>query len=585
MPYVVSVNVGMPRDHSWNGRTVHIGAWKEPVEGPRMVRRLGIEGDGQGDASGHGGPNRAVMVYQLESYDHWRKQFNRPDIGPGMFAENLTVDGLADAEVFIGDRFRIGGAEFEVSQPRVTCFRAGMRIGRPDMAALLVAHHRPGFYMRVLTEGEVRAGDAVVRIATGPGKVSVAATDALLYLPDPDQDVLRRAVTIPALSQGWRTSLQELIGAGENPTASAAASTAPAWTGFRDLNVADVVVESPTVTSFWLAASNGDSLPSARPGQYLTIRVPGLGAQAIRNYSLSRNSTGTAYRISVKREPHGRVSNYLHDSVARGDTLEVAAPRGDFVLATDDAALAAPVVLISAGVGITPVLAMLHQLVAEGSSQPVWWLHAARGPAELAFGPETLRLLKQLPQARALIFFSDGPDESETRADVPGTIRHERLSADALRSLSLPADSIAYLCGPAGFMSAVSSALNACGLSRANIRTEAFGALGVINPGIVGEVEHHPHQPTEAAGTGPVVTFARSGITAAFDETKKSILEFAEACDIPTRWQCRTGVCRTCETGLVSGAVTYSPEPLDTPRPGTLLPCCSRPGTELVVDM
>jgi ferredoxin-NADP reductase/MOSC domain-containing protein YiiM len=585
LSHVVSVNVGLPRDHAWNGRTVHTGAWKEPVEGPRMVRRLGMEGDGQGDTYGHGGPHRAVLVYQLESYEYWRKHFDRPDIGPGMFAENLTIDGPADTEVFIGDRFRIGGAVFEVSQPRVTCFRAGLRLGRPDLAALLVAHHRPGFYMRVLTEGEVRAGDAVERIATGPGKVSVAAVDALLYLPEPDRDALRRALMIPALSPGWQGSLRELLDAAERPAAPA--PTTPAWTGFRALKVANVVVESPAVTSFWLTAPDGEALPSAKPGQYLTIRVPGPGpATAIRSYSLSRSSDGTAYRISVKREPQGQVSNYLHAAVRRGDTLEAAAPRGEFVLATDGATPTAPVLLVSAGVGITPVLAMLHRLAADGSSRPVWWLHAARGPAELSFGTETQGLLRKLPNAHAFTFFSStaAADGSDEHTDIPGDVRHERLSAAALRQLSLPADSVAYVCGPPGFMAAITSALAACGLSKTNIRTEAFGALAPVNPGIVGEAEHRPHLPTEL-GTGPTITFSRSGITAAFDETKKSILEFAEACDIPTRWQCRTGVCRTCETGIVAGEVTYSPEPLDKPLPGTFLPCCSRPATEVVLDM
>lgn len=582
MSHVVSVNVGMPRDQAWNGRTVYTGAWKEPVEGSRMVRRLGMQGDGQGDTFGHGGPNRAVLVYQLESYEYWRKHFDRSDIGPGMFAENLTVEGLADKEVFIGDQFQIGGAVFEVSQPRVTCFRAGMRMGQPDLAALLVSHHRPGFYMRVLTEGEVRAGDAVVRVATGPGKVSVADVDALLYLPKPDQATLRKAVMIPALSPGWQKSLQELLDAADNPTD---AGTTPAWAGFRALKVADVVIESPAVTSFWLAAADGKALPPARAGQYITVKVPGKGSPAIRSYSLSRNSTSTAYRISVKREPHGLVSNYLHDSVHRGDVLDAAAPRGEFVLAHDDETPAPPVALISAGVGITPVLAMLHQLAADDSGRAVWWLHAARSPAELAFGPETLRLLQNLPQAHAFTFFSGSYVDSTYQESIPGEIRHGRLTADVLKGISLPTNSIAYICGPAGFMSSISAALSDCGLSAANIRTEAFGALAAINPGIVGEGEHHPHQPTGPAGSGRNITFSRSGITAAFDEAKKSILEFAEECDIPTRWQCRTGVCRTCETGLVSGEVIYSPEPLDVPRPGTLLPCCSRPATDVVLDM
>src|SRR5436853_4554578 len=166
-----SVNVGMPKDVPWNGKTVHTGIFKTPVEGPRMVRRLNVDGDGQGDLGGHGGENRAVLVYQLDSYRHWADEFGRDDLVPGLLGENFTVDGLPDDEVCIGDRYRIGEAVFEVTQPRVTCFRLGMRMGVPDMAAQLVAHHRPGFYLRVLTEGRVEAGDEIVKVADGPERL------------------------------------------------------------------------------------------------------------------------------------------------------------------------------------------------------------------------------------------------------------------------------------------------------------------------------------------------------------------------------------------------------------------------------
>ena len=166
MPRLVSVNVGLPRDITWRGETVHTGIWKEPVQGRRMVRRLNIDGDGQGDLAGHGGEHRAVMVYQMDSYRHWETHLGRNDFTFGQFGENFTVEGLADDEVCIGDRYRIGGALFEVTQPRVTCYRVGIRMDEPAMAALLVSHHRPGFYLRVLEEGEVGADDEIKRSPT-----------------------------------------------------------------------------------------------------------------------------------------------------------------------------------------------------------------------------------------------------------------------------------------------------------------------------------------------------------------------------------------------------------------------------------
>src|SRR3954467_11283103 len=214
MGRLLSVNIGLPRDVAWRGKTVHTGVWKAPSPGPHMVRRLNIDGDGQGDLAGHGGENRAVLVYQTESYDYWARELGRTDLGPGQFGENFTVEGLSDDEVCIGDRYRIGSALFEVSQPRVTCYRLGIRMNEPRMAALLVAHGRPGFYFRVLEEGEVRAGDDVTRIATGPEAMTVANVNALLYLAGrPKAERLRRAIRIPALSPGWQRSLQAVLDA------------------------------------------------------------------------------------------------------------------------------------------------------------------------------------------------------------------------------------------------------------------------------------------------------------------------------------------------------------------------------------
>jgi ferredoxin-NADP reductase/MOSC domain-containing protein YiiM len=556
---LVSVNVGMPRDVAWNGVTVHTGAWKDPVAGPRRVRKLGVDGDGQGDLAGHGGPHRAVLVYQVESYAYWRRILDRHDLGPGVFAENLTVDGLADTEVCIGDRYRIGEAEFEVSQPRVTCFRAGLRIGEPRLAALLVAHHRPGFYMRVVQEGEVRAGDAIVQTTVGDESVSVAAVDALLYLPDPDPLTLRRAVRVPALSPGWQGSLRDML-APPQPDLGA-----ESWTGFRALRVVETVHESADVMSFVLAAPP-ELAVSARPGQYLTVRLPGADGDIVRNYSLSAPAADGTLRISVKREPCGAASGYLHDRVRAGTVLDVAAPRGTFVLDDTDR----PVVLISAGIGVTPVLAMLHQLAAQHSPRAVWWLHAARGPAEHAFGAEAHQLLERLGDAHACVHYSSTSG---------------RLTAEVLAELGLPTDAFAYVCGPASFMTDMAAGLVAAGLDPARIHTETFGSRSAINPGVVPSTLRAPHQPPGPAGTGPAITFARSRLTAAFDDARASILELAEACDVPTRWQCRAGVCRTCETPLLAGEVEYAPDPLTAPAAGTVLVCCARPRTPLVLDL
>src|SRR5271170_307199 len=211
MPRLLSVNVGLPRDVTWNGKPVRTAIWKNPVEGRQMVSRLNVVGDAQADLAGHGGEQRAVFAYQIEAYQYWERFLGRKDFIFGQFGENFTVEGLPDNEVCIGDRYRIGDAIFEVTQPRVTCYRVGIRTNEPRMPALLVEHHRPGFYFRVLQEGEVGAGDDIVKINDGPEKFTVADTDGLLYLPGASSEQLQRALRIPALSKGWQSSFQAML--------------------------------------------------------------------------------------------------------------------------------------------------------------------------------------------------------------------------------------------------------------------------------------------------------------------------------------------------------------------------------------
>jgi ferredoxin-NADP reductase/MOSC domain-containing protein YiiM/ferredoxin len=605
---LLSVNVGMPKDVSWHGKTVYTGIWKDPVTGPRMVRRLNIDGDGQGDTQGHGGEQRAVFVYQIQSYEHWQRHFGRDDLSYGNFGENLTVDGLPDDEVCIGDRYRIGEAEFEVTQPRVTCYRVGLRLGEPQLPALLVSHHRPGFYLRVITEGRIQAGDPIVKTRTGPGALSVADTDALLYLPGRDRAKLRVALTIPALSPGWQGSFRDLLSAAEGngaapapdtgpssatapapdtgpssatapaPDTGPSSDTGPAWPAFRKLRVTKVVREGETVCSIYLTAADGTALPAAWAGQYLTLRVSGAAQPPpVRSYSLSSAADDGTYRISVKQEPHGVASGYLNRELRAGATLDVAAPRGDFTLGGGTG----PVLLISAGIGVTPVLSMLHQLAAAHSLREIWWLYGARGPREHPFASEAHALLASLPHASELVFYSAAtPAERSLAHAAPG-----RLTKEALSGLSLPPGASAYICGPASFMTDMRDALTVIGLDQAAIHTELFGALAAINPGITGQVSKPPHQPPGPPGHGPLITFARSGITVPFGDDWRNVLDLADACDVPTRWSCRSGVCHTCVTPLLSGDITYAPDPLELPADGQVLICCATPRTDVVLDM
>jgi ferredoxin-NADP reductase/MOSC domain-containing protein YiiM len=587
MARLLSVNVGLPRDMEWKGRTVHTGIWKDAVAGRCRIGRLNLAGDGQGDKAGHGGEQRAVFVYQIESYRHWQQQLNRTDFVHGQFGENFTIEGLSDDGVCIGDRYRIGSALFEVTQPRVTCYRVGIRLNEPRMAALLTSSGRPGFYFRVLEEGEVGAGDEIVKVGEATERMTVAEINALLYSPDHPRDRLQRALRIEALSPGWRWSFEALLqsqttgpGSGNAGLAPAAAAH-PSAPGFRPLTVTAIDQESADVLSLTMQSPDGRALPTALPGQYVVLRLQRTAGSPplFRSYSLSGPPSTERYRISVKIEPNGAAGTYLHEHVRVGDVLDVSSPRGSFVLQSAER----PVVLLSAGIGATPVLAMLHALAAAGSTRQVWWIHAAPDGQHHPFAAEVRRLTRQLPHGRSYVCYSRPGSHDKTGEDFDAS---GHLSAAVLDEVGVPREADVYLCGPTRFMEGMKEALATLGMPPERIHVELFNGSEPLTPGVVGGAARTPHLPKDDVDSGPLVSFARSGIAAHWKASAyQSILELAEACDVPVRWSCRTGVCHNCESGLVSGAVVYGPEPLETPADGNVLVCCSQPMRDVVIDL
>jgi MOSC domain-containing protein YiiM/ferredoxin-NADP reductase len=583
MGRLLSVNVGLPRDIEWKGRTVRTGIWKDPVRGRCRVGRLNLDGDGQGDLAGHGGEQRAVFVYQIESYRYWQEQLRRTDFVHGQFGENFTTEGLPDDEVCIGDRYQIGSALFEVTQPRVTCYRVGIRMNEPRMPALLTSNGRPGFYFRVLQEGEVGAGDAIVKVGEAKERMTVAEINALLYSPDHARERLERALRIEALSPGWRSSFEALLQsrAAGNAGLVPEAAAHPAAPGFRPLMVTAIDQESADVLSLTMQSTDGQPLPRAMPGQYVVVRLqPVAGSPPLyRSYSLSGSLSTERYRISVKIEPDGVAGAYLREHLRVRDALDVSSPRGSFILQPGER----PVVLLSAGIGATPVLAMLYALSAAHSTRQVLWLQAARDGGHHPFGAEVSRLMLALTYGRSYVCYSrpDSHDRVGKGFDAAG-----HLSRSVLAEAGLPREADVYLCGPNRFMADMKETLAALGVTPERIHVEIFNGSESMTPGVVVDSTRTPHLPDGDTNTGPLVSFARSGIAAHWKASAyQSILELAEACDVPVRWSCRTGVCHNCESGLVSGPVVYRPAPLEKPADGNVLVCCSQPIGDIVVDL
>ena len=365
-----------------------------------------------------------------------------------------------------------------------------------------------------------------------------------------------------------------------NPGLAAGVGAPPAWAGFRSLRVSRIDHESSSVFSLVLVPADGRPLIAAEPGQFVVLRLrPNPDAPSIlRSYSLSDTPSADHYRVSIKQEPNGLGSTYVHTHVRVGDVLDVSAPRGSFTLQPGER----PIVLLSAGVGATPILAMLHALAAAGSPRQVWWLYGARSHDEHPFAQESRGLVQMLPHSRSRIWYSrpGSNDRLGREFDVAG-----HLDIPALEELGVPRDADFYLCGPSAFLHDLKVGLVAWGVAADRVHVEIFGPGESNTPGISATPVRSPHAPEGAAGEGPQVSFARSGLTVRWGEKYQNLLELAEACDVPVRWSCRTGVCHSCESGLISGAVSYGPDPLDPPAAGNVLICCSQPQEDVVIDL
>lgn len=356
---------------------------------------------------------------------------------------------------------------------------------------------------------------------------------------------------------------------------------------FRGLRVVAKTVESSLITSFRLEAADRSALPRFRPGQFLVLKFPAAdgAGHTLRNYSLSgAPDDPTHYRISVKREgaarpdlPVGLISGRLHDSVAVGDILTAEGPRGAFVL---DEESDRPVVLLSGGVGLTPMVAMLHALAARSDRQALF-VHACENGAVHALGAEIRALVARRPGLAAHFCYRTPTPEDRAagRFDSEGII-----DRGLLQGLLCLDDYDFYLCGPPPFMQAVYRALRSLGVARERIAYEFFGPATVLDKS--DEPAPAPPAPVSTAASGAItVEFRKSGIRAEWQPGRQSLLTLAEDQGLTPDFSCRAGICGTCLSRIVSGEVSYFEEPLEELAPGEVLLCCSRPTTAIVLDL
>jgi ferredoxin-NADP reductase/MOSC domain-containing protein YiiM len=570
------VCVGRIREHRINDQPVTTAYLKTPVAGPWRIGLDGLEGN---EVAVHTDP---VYAYARDAYEYWAARLNAraADWGPGTFAENLTFATLDEASLRIGDVLALGDeVRLVVAGPRVPCFKLTWRLKQPEsfIREFALSGHT-GVYFGVEQAGTVQPGDRLAVIRRAAGNPTVTEVAGMVFGDDmPDEPALEHVLEQPALSATVALALRARL----YMCRDLVQTRAYRWRGWRRFVVDDVRLEAHGIRSLRLRASDGLPLARYRAGQFLTVRVPIEGSDELtRTWSCSDYSREPdRYRISVKLEPRGVASGWLHENVSPGLELDLRAPAGRFVL---DRSGFKPVVLVAAGIGITPILAMLKAHLDRGRDAPrVYLVHCVRDGLHHAFRNEIRELAASHPGVTVHNVYSapravDRPDEDFQQrgrfsaADLIALL-HDSHLVHCGKRIDLPwFESDVYICGPAAFQDGLRDALIAAGARTDRIFTERFSiARGERSDASVAEAD---------------VRFEKSNVTARWSaDEAPSLLELAEAAGLAPEAGCRMGICQSCQCRLVEGAVSYDSTPLDLPGRDRVLACIARPASARVV--
>lgn len=570
---VRAVSVATPAWRDVNGRQVFTSIVRPPSAGPIWFGPDGPEGNATAVHT------EQVLAFSSEHYDHWTAVLGVPRAAWDWchWGENLTVSGLDENRLPVGAVVAIGPqARFEVTSPRIPCFKLAWRIGQPDsVLGQITADGRVGIYLRVLEPGAIAAGDEVRLERADPEAITVGDLSRLLTdAAVTDTVLLRRVLANPALGGQARGMIRKRVARIEDQ----ADARRDRWTGWRPFEVADVIDETEAVKSVRLRPADGGPLAPPLAGQFLTVRLPAEGADVVRTWSLSDHDiSGGAYRLTVKRLDGGLGSGLLH-ALRPGARVEARPPAGRFTL---DRSGFLRLVLISAGIGVTPMLAMLKAHAARGDEvPPVQWIQVVRDGDSHALAAETRAALERLRAERHIFYTSPGEGDLAGRDyDHIGRPTPERLEAILRgtyvlnpfgRDIDLPGENgDFYICGPAAFEAEVRAVLARMGVPPEHIRSEAFAAAARTGGA-----------PAVAAAR---VRFTASGLEAEWNaDDDLTLLELAEEAGLTPAFSCRMGTCQTCETALAAGEIAYDPRPAVDAAPGRVLICCARPASAVV---
>lgn len=571
---VRALSTALPKEQIIHGKPVYTSIVRDPVDGPVFFGERGPENN---RTAVH---TEQVLAFSSEHYEYWTRELGVPrSAWPWAFwGENITLDGLDETSLCIGDIVRVGDVIFEVTAPRTPCFKLSWRLGQ-DQAFLkrLVASGLVGIYLRVKTPGYLKTGDAVsVKPA---GKTSITVAQVARMIGDLRLDDLPRArETVRVRELGDMARM--LLGHRINSLEDATRCQAHRWQGWRPFRIDKLTREGREATSVLLVPEDGQSIAPYRAGQHLAVKLPGP-SPLVRTWSISDFAPyPDRYRITVKRG-EGPGSRWIADEARVGDVIDLRAPGGRFVL---DRSSFFRVVLISAGVGITPMLSMLRAHALRGMEAPaVHWLHSATDSTVALHAREIDETLGQNALFKRQVHFTR-PSEADAASsyDRTGRITPADL-AEILRSpfpagggaVTVPGEySHFYVCGPESFNKMVIDTLVDLGLDRSLIFAEQFGRAST---------GRSRQSRTERAS----IRFEQSGLTLEWDpEEDLTLLELAESAGIDAPFSCRTGNCGTCEVALITGRVEYDPQPTMPTEPSRCLTCCARPSSSCVaVDL
>ena len=545
---LAAFSVGRIRTQLIDGERVRTAYVKTPVPEPWVITPTGPAGDEVAVHSDH------LYAFDRASYDYWAEHLGaqREEWGDGHFAENLTFDTLDQTQLRVGDRYRLGSATIVVTGPRVPCWKLTWRLGQPKtFMRRFRLSGRSGAYFGVLEPGVVHPGDELVLIGGGESAPTVAELSQLCdsgtSISAPQRETIERALASEHLSETVRGTLTLKL-AGLDTQA-----VPGVWRGWRPFQIDEIVDEAPDVRSFSLRPSDDGILPAFRAGQHVVVRLSAPGALPIvRTWSLSDfDGDPTRYRITVKRLAEGRGSGALFRAADGALHVELRSPSGRFRL---DRGSFRPVVLIAAGIGITPMIAMIRSHLARDHMPPLWLIYGSRTPEHTAFRDELDALFASQDDLHLYHFYSADPvDETPDAANVHrGRISAERV-IEVMRGNYLPVpegrasipwfESDMYLCGPRAFNDAVQEGLVAAGANPDHVFAEEF-AENTVDAAA-------PRRQTDAT-----VVYATRGLeTTWVAAQEQTLLELAEEGGLELPSDCRSGTCRTCESTLVVGDV------------------------------